>query len=123
MTMRQLDLAPVGNCAISSLVDRNARHVWHCHPRLDGDPVFNALVNGWSSAFNAMGKPQMSLMMTVIKMLCLLIPSVVIGAKLGGVMGIFWAISLVNIATGLGFHIWSRGVVLQTEGRLALKSP
>ena len=85
--------------------------------------LFNALVNGWSSAFNAMGKPQMSLMMTVIKMLCLLIPSVVIGAKLGGVMGIFWAISLVNIATGLGFHIWSRGVVLQTEGRLALKSP
>ncbi|WP_231712554.1 glycoside hydrolase family 15 protein [Vineibacter terrae] len=46
MTMRQLDLAPVGNCAISSLVDRNARHVWHCHPRLDGDPVFNALING-----------------------------------------------------------------------------
>jgi hypothetical protein len=46
MSMRQLDLAPVGNCAIASLVDRNARHVWHCHPRLDGDPVFNALLNG-----------------------------------------------------------------------------
>ena len=46
--MRQLDLAPVVNCAIASLVDRNGRHVWHCHPRLDGDPVFNALVNGES---------------------------------------------------------------------------
>ncbi|MCW5581320.1 MAG: glycoside hydrolase family 15 protein [Luteimonas sp.] len=44
--MKQLDLAPVGNCAIASLVDRNGRHVWHCHPRLDGDPVFNALLNG-----------------------------------------------------------------------------
>ena len=85
--------------------------------------LFNALVNGWSSAFNAMGKPQMSLMMTVIKMLCLMIPAVVIGAKLGGVMGIFWAVSLVNILTGLGFHMWSRSVVLQTESRLALKTP
>lgn len=85
--------------------------------------MFNALVNGWSSAFNAMGKPQMSLMMTVIKMLCLLIPAVVIGAKTGGVMGIFWAISLVNIVTGLGFHFWSRSVVMQTESRLALKTP
>jgi Na+-driven multidrug efflux pump len=84
--------------------------------------LFNALVNGWSSAFNAMGKPQMSLMMTVIKMLCLMIPSVLIGAKTGGVMGIFWAIALVNIVTGLGFHLWSRSVVTRTETRLALKT-
>ncbi len=85
--------------------------------------MFNALVNGWSSAFNAMGKPQMSLMMTVIKMLLLLIPAVILGAKLGGVIGIFWAISLVNIVTGLAFHFWSRSVVLRTENRLALKTP
>jgi GH15 family glucan-1,4-alpha-glucosidase len=41
-----LDLAVIGNCAIASLVDRNARHVWFCFPRLDGDPVFCALVDG-----------------------------------------------------------------------------
>ena len=85
--------------------------------------LFNSLVNGWSSAFNAMGKPQMSVMMTVIKMVGLLIPSVIIGAKLGGVMGIFAAISLVNILTGLAFHAWSWRVCAGAETRLALKTP
>ncbi len=41
-----LDLAPVGNCAVSSLIDRRGRHVWCCAPRVDGDPVFSALMDG-----------------------------------------------------------------------------
>jgi Na+-driven multidrug efflux pump len=85
--------------------------------------LFNSLVNGWSSAFNAMGKPQMSVYMTLIKMIALLIPAVMIGAKLGGVMGIFAALSLVNIATGLGFHLWSWRVFKAAQGSLALKTP
>lgn len=85
--------------------------------------MFNALVNGWSSAFNAMGRPQMSLGMTAIKMLVLLIPAVLAGAKLGGVMGVFWAISAVNIVTGLAFHLWSRSVLRKMEAGLALKTP
>lgn len=44
--MSSLDIAPVGNCAIASLVDRNGRHVWSCFPRLDGDPAFHALMDG-----------------------------------------------------------------------------
>ena len=44
--MQTLDLAAIGNCAIASLIDRRGRHVWFCFPRLDGDPVFSALVNG-----------------------------------------------------------------------------
>jgi len=44
--MSHLELAPIGNCAIASLIDAQARHVWFCFPRLDGDPLFNALVNG-----------------------------------------------------------------------------
>lgn len=44
--MTSLDLAAVGNCAIASLLTREAKHVWFCFPRLDGDPVFSALVNG-----------------------------------------------------------------------------
>jgi GH15 family glucan-1,4-alpha-glucosidase len=44
--MAQLDLAPIGNCGVASLVDSGGRHVWFCFPRLDGDPVFNSLVNG-----------------------------------------------------------------------------
>ncbi len=44
--MSTLDLALIGNCTIASLIDRNGRHVWHCLSRLDGDPVFNALLGG-----------------------------------------------------------------------------
>ena len=44
--MSSLDLGVIGNCAIASLIDRNGRHVWHGIGRLDGDPVFNALLGG-----------------------------------------------------------------------------
>jgi GH15 family glucan-1,4-alpha-glucosidase len=40
-----LDLGVTGNCVVSALVDREARIVWSCLPRLDGDPVFHALVD------------------------------------------------------------------------------
>lgn len=43
---RSLDLGVIGNCVISALIDREATVVWCCLPRLDGDPVFHALVNG-----------------------------------------------------------------------------
>ncbi len=46
MTQPNLDLAPIGNCAISALIDRNGRFIWACAPRVDGDPVFSALMNG-----------------------------------------------------------------------------
>ncbi len=39
-----LALGMIGNCAISALVDAQARMVWCCLPRFDGDPVFNALL-------------------------------------------------------------------------------
>ncbi len=44
--MSSLDLGVIGNCAIASLVDRMGRHVWYGLGRLDGDPVFNALLGG-----------------------------------------------------------------------------
>ncbi|MES2861343.1 MAG: glycoside hydrolase family 15 protein [Pseudomonadota bacterium] len=43
-----LDLAPIGNCAISALIDRSGRFVWACAPRVDGDPVFSALMDGYA---------------------------------------------------------------------------
>ncbi len=45
-----LELGVTGNCVISALVDRLGRVVWSCLPRLDGDPVFHALVDGNGSA-------------------------------------------------------------------------
>lgn len=44
--MTSLDLAPIGNCAQSALIDRNGRIVWACVPRIDGDPMFCALMSG-----------------------------------------------------------------------------
>ena len=39
-----LNLALIGNCQIAALVDARAAIVWTCLPRLDGDPVFSALL-------------------------------------------------------------------------------
>ncbi|MEL6290444.1 MAG: glycoside hydrolase family 15 protein [Pseudomonadota bacterium] len=41
-----LDLGMIGNCSFAALVDTRARMVWCCLPRFDGDPIFNALING-----------------------------------------------------------------------------
>ncbi|MFQ3665947.1 MAG: glycoside hydrolase family 15 protein [Sphingomonadaceae bacterium] len=46
MSWGSLDLAPIGNCTVAALVDRQARFVWACLPRPDGDPLFSALVGG-----------------------------------------------------------------------------
>jgi len=46
MSRPNLDLAPIGNCSVSALIDREARFVWACAPRVDGDPVFSALMDG-----------------------------------------------------------------------------
>jgi GH15 family glucan-1,4-alpha-glucosidase len=47
-----LDLAPVGNCSVASLIDRQGRHIWACAPRYDSDPVFCALLGGKDPADN-----------------------------------------------------------------------
>ncbi|HUD25186.1 MAG TPA: glycoside hydrolase family 15 protein [Burkholderiaceae bacterium] len=44
-TEASLQLAMIGNCAISALIDTRARIVWCCMPRFDGDPVFCALLD------------------------------------------------------------------------------
>lgn len=45
-----LDLWPIGNCQVSALVDGQGRFVWACAPRVDGDPVFCALLGGTAPA-------------------------------------------------------------------------
>lgn len=85
--------------------------------------LFVSLVVGWSSAFNALGKPQFSLVSTIIRMIVLTLPAVFVGAKTGGVFGVFLAIALVNIACGLGIHIWSRSILAGFKTKLALEMP
>ncbi|HRQ60002.1 MAG TPA: MATE family efflux transporter, partial [Alphaproteobacteria bacterium] len=69
--------------------------------------VFGNLIQGWASAFNAIGKPQRAFAMIAIKMIVMLIPAVVIGEHLAGVAGIFWGIAVVNVISGIAFHIYS----------------
>ncbi|HEX7888859.1 MAG TPA: glycoside hydrolase family 15 protein [Ramlibacter sp.] len=45
VTPNTLQVGMIGNCAYSALVDQQARIVWCCLPRFDGDPVFNALLD------------------------------------------------------------------------------
>jgi GH15 family glucan-1,4-alpha-glucosidase len=44
--MNALDLAVIGNCTVASVISPAGRHVWFCFPRLDGDPIFSALLGG-----------------------------------------------------------------------------
>jgi GH15 family glucan-1,4-alpha-glucosidase len=41
-----LDLAVIGNGTIAGVVDTRGAYRWLCLPRLDGEPVFNSLLNG-----------------------------------------------------------------------------
>jgi GH15 family glucan-1,4-alpha-glucosidase len=41
-----LSLWPIGNCQVSALIDGAAGLLWGCVPRVDGDPIFCALMNG-----------------------------------------------------------------------------
>jgi GH15 family glucan-1,4-alpha-glucosidase len=54
-TWGTLALAPIGNCTVSALVDGQARIVWACVPRVDGDPFFSALLGGRDPAGDAPG--------------------------------------------------------------------
>ena len=44
--MTGLDLGVIGNCTVASMISPLGRHVWFCFPRLDADPIFNALLGG-----------------------------------------------------------------------------
>ena len=43
--MRLEDLALIGNCQISALVERTGSIVWSCLPRFDSEPVFSTLLD------------------------------------------------------------------------------
>lgn len=69
--------------------------------------AFSNVINGWASAFNAMGMPQRSFAMIVIKMLVMTIPAIYVGNYYGGITGIFVAMAAVNVVAGSIIHTWS----------------
>ncbi|MGD2140356.1 MAG: glycoside hydrolase family 15 protein [Burkholderiales bacterium] len=46
--MSNLNLAVIGNCSYSALIDSQARIVWCCLPRFDSEPRFSSLLNNSS---------------------------------------------------------------------------
>lgn len=70
--------------------------------------AFGNLVFGWSSAFNAMGLPKKAFMMIFVKSIIITVPAVLLGAKFGGVIGIFIALMAANFISGGLFHYLSR---------------
>jgi GH15 family glucan-1,4-alpha-glucosidase len=44
--MSSLELWVIGNCQVSALIDEAGTMVWGCVPRVDGDPLFSALLAG-----------------------------------------------------------------------------
>ncbi|MEO0489286.1 MAG: MATE family efflux transporter, partial [Cyanobacteria bacterium J06659_2] len=66
-----------------------------------------------NSAFNAMGKPVPSIVMTVARMFVLYIPLAYIGSRVAGPTGIFVAALVSNFAVGLGAYWWNRRTCYQ----------
>lgn len=52
---KNLDLACIGNCGYSCLLDKKAQIVWSCFPRFDGDPIFCSLLKQTSTYSNDIG--------------------------------------------------------------------
>jgi GH15 family glucan-1,4-alpha-glucosidase len=59
--MSSLNLWPIGNCQVSALVDEQARFVWACQPRVDGDPMFCALLDPEGESAQPRGEWRISL--------------------------------------------------------------
>lgn len=62
------------------------------------------LVFGWSSAFNAMGKPQRAFSLIVVKSFAITIPAILIGGWMNGATGVFIAIAISNVISGILLH-------------------
>jgi len=65
------------------------------------------VANGWSSAFNAMGRPKRAFLMIAGRSFLLMLPAVWVGYTFFGAAGLFAAMAIVNIISGIAFHIWS----------------
>ncbi|MEM9136339.1 MAG: MATE family efflux transporter [Cyanobacteria bacterium P01_F01_bin.42] len=72
-----------------------------------------------SAAFNAMGKPLPSIMITILRMGVCYIPLAYLGSRFAGPIGIFGAAAIANLLVGIGAYVWSQRTCLQ---RMKLKA-
>ncbi len=58
--MRLEDLALVGNCQFSALIDRKGSVVWCCLPRFDSEPIFSTLLDEGGGGQFRIGTPDVT---------------------------------------------------------------
>jgi len=58
-------------------------------------------------AFNAIGEPMNSIWLNFLRVVVLLIPGAYIGARLGGIVGLFWGMAVAEIIAGAAGLFWS----------------
>lgn len=81
--------------------------------------AFGNLVNGWAAAFNAIGLPKRAFFMIAVKAFGLSIPGVIIGNYFFGIPGIFAAVALTNVISGVFFHFYSKSSCAREEAACA----
>jgi putative MATE family efflux protein len=68
--------------------------------------AFGNLVNGWGSAFNAMGLPKNAFLLIIVRLLVLTLPLAWMGHWLAGIAGLFGGLAAANILCGgVGFFL------------------
>ena len=72
---------------------------------------FAFVVNGWASAFNAFGKPQIAVAILFSKTILVMIPAALIGHAFSGVTGLFWGIAIAHVISGIVIHLYASRVL------------
>lgn len=71
---------------------------------------FGNVATGWSSAFNALGLPIHGLGLILLRSLALTVPLAWAGERYFGYPGVFLALALANVLSGVAAHIWGMRV-------------
>lgn len=69
--------------------------------------AFHGAVMVACAFFNGVGMPGPSLLITFLRVLCLMVPFAYLGDYLAGLPGIFWAIAAANLLSGIVSIVWS----------------
>lgn len=74
---------------------------------MGGTTAISNLAMGWGSAWNAMGRPQMSVILMVGRSVVGVVLFGWLGHMAGGINGLFWGLAIGNLTIGIILHYYS----------------